>query len=494
MMRRNLVQSMRWKDGLALLAGAVFTLGLSPFDLWPFAVISPALLFFVVRDCSVSRSVLRFYLFNVGLFGAGVSWLFVSIDVFGGASVALASLLVAAFVISYSLVSVPLAYLFSRWFRSSEFACFLAFCSLWVIQEWIRSWFLTGFPWMFLGYGLMGTWLESLAPLLGVFGVSLAAVIVATSVTQALVFRQWTLMAPAIAMVLLGGLANQWSFTEPTRVRSVSLVQGNIDQHIKWRPENRGPIMKRYADATVDEWGRDLIVWPEAAITALPQQVKGYLEDLGDLARQRGSTLILGIPDRNDEGGFVNTVIALGEQEGRYVKRRLVPFGEYVPLESLLRGVIAVFDLPMSSNHPGAEDQSPLSLGDDLISVSICYEVVYPDLVRTSVVSPGLLLTVSNDSWFGTSIGPWQHLQMARMRALENGRYMVRATNNGVTAIIDHRGIIRAALPQFETGVLRGDVEIRKGVTPFHRFGSYPVLLFCLLMLGLAWQRREPAA
>jgi len=180
-------------------------------------------------------------------------------------------------------------------------------------------------------------------------------------------------------------------------------------------------------------------------------------------------------------------VVALGKGEGQYIKRRLVPFGEYVPLEGLIRGVIQFFDLPMSRNRPGPWSQPALTAGGLRLSTSICYEVVYPDLVRDTVAEPDLLITVSNDTWFGESIGPWQHLQMARMRALENGRAMARATNNGITALIDHRGRIVSTLPRFEQGILRGELEVRSGRTLFHRFGSYPVLGLSLILVTLAF-------
>ena len=214
------------------------------------------------------------------------------------------------------------------------------------------------------------------------------------------------------------------------------------------------------------------------------------MDDLQAKASETGSTLLTGIPDMDAEGRFQNTVVALGRGQGQYIKRRLVPFGEYVPLESLLRGVIRLFDLPMSRNKPGPWDQPRLTAGEISLSTSICYEVIYPELVREDA---DLLVTLSNDTWFGESIGPWQHLQMARMRALENGRTMIRATNNGVTAIIDHRGKVIASLPQFEEGVLRADAEIRQGQTLFNRFGSLPVLVLCLILLGAVQLRSVTA-
>ncbi|MBT7529895.1 MAG: apolipoprotein N-acyltransferase, partial [Gammaproteobacteria bacterium] len=448
-------------DVIALFGGALFSLSLSPLGFWPLAFASPVALYAVTQEGSVRRTILRFYLYNVGLFGVGVSWIFVSINEYGNASVLLSGVLVLLFVLAYSLICVPQAVLYSRYFRGRGMFGAASFSGLWVLQEWFRSWFLTGFPWLFVGYGVMGTPLENIAPIAGVFGVSLVAVFAGTSLYVALVHRSWRLLIPGLAVFLVSLSASQFSFTRHERMVSVSLIQGNIDQHVKWQPQNRRLIFDLYKNASETEWGRDLVVWPEAAITLFREQAVDALADLDRRAVMSGSALVLGIPDRHETGGFQNTVIVLGEGDGQYVKRRLVPFGEYVPLEDYLRGLIGLFNLPMSHNVTGPAKQPPLIAAGNRLSLSICYEVVYPDLVRSSVESPDLLMTVSNDTWFGSSAGPWQHFQMARMRALENGRAMIRATNNGVTALVDYRGVVQARLPQFQAGVLRGEVEVR---------------------------------
>lgn len=478
----------RWYfDVAALIAGALFPFSLSPFGLWPLALVAPVALFWSARSGSTRRTVLRFYLFNLGMFAVGVSWIFVSIHNYGGASVPLAGILVGSLVAAYSLVCVPLAYVYARFFRQSDISQVLGFVALWVLQEWFRSWFLTGFPWLFLGYGVMETPIANFAPYFGVFGVSFVSVLAMLSLLLAVERQKIVWVVPPMLVLTVGFVLERIPLTSPDGSIDVSLVQGNVDQHVKWRPENRLPILNHYRQATEDEWGRDLIVWPEASITIFREYATEYLDQLDKEGKTRHTSLVLGIPDRNEEGRFLNTLLAIGEGDGRYVKRRLVPFGEYVPLEQYLRGVISVFDLPMSRNRPGPANQPPILVGDHTVSVSICYEVVYPDLVRRAAESPALLLTVSNDTWFGASIGPWQHLQMAQMRALENGRSMVRATNNGVTAVIDHRGKLVASLPQFEKGILRQSVELRRGDTPFHRYGSWPVLGLCLSMLLLQW-------
>ncbi len=478
-------------DIVALLGGALFSLSLSPLGFWPLAFASPVALYAATQEGSVRRTIFRFYLYNVGLFGVGISWIFVSINEYGNASVFLSGILVLLFVLAYSLICVPQSAIYARYLRAKGMFGVSAFSGLWVLQEWFRSWFLTGFPWLFAGYGAMGTPLENIAPIAGVFGVSLVAVFIGTSLYVAVEHRSWRMLTPALALVLASLSAGYLSFTRHERTVSVSLIQGNIDQHVKWYPHNQKPIIDLYRNASETEWGRDLVVWPEAAITLFHEQATDVLEDLDRRASMSGSALVLGIPDRHESGGFQNTVMVVGEGEGQYVKRRLVPFGEYVPLEDYLRGLIGFFDLPMSRNLMGPAEQPPLIAGGNRLSLSICYEVVYPDLVRSSVESPDLLVTVSNDTWFGSSIGPWQHFQMARMRALENGRAMIRATNNGVTALVDYRGEVQASLPQFEAGILRGDVEVRSGATPFSRVGSNPVLCFCLLLVGIAYLRRD---
>ena len=483
----------RLHDLIALLAGAAFPLSLSPFDWWPLALLVPVALFAATWSGSVWRTLWRFYLFNLGLFSAGASWIFVSVHQHGGASVSLATLLVVALVAAWSLVSLPLAFVYARFCRSGDMQKLLGFSGLWVLQEWFHGWFLTGFPWLFLGYGVMDTPLVNYAPWLGVFGVSLMTVLAVCTLYLALLRQSLTWTIPLVLIFVAGFGIGRIDLTRHDGVMSVSLVQGNVDQQTKWQPENRQPILERYRDASQDEWGRDLVVWPEAAITILHEWATDYLAQLDSLGKESGTSLVFGMPDRNAAGRFQNTLVALGEGEGHYIKRRLVPFGEYVPLENYLRGVITLLDLPMSRNQAGPENQPPLVVNGRLVSASICYEVVYPELVRTAVASPSILLTVSNDTWFGASIGPWQHLQMARMRALENGRSLVRATNNGVTAVVDYRGRLLASLPQFEPGVLRHDVELRTGDTAFHRLGSLPTLLLSLLLaLAASFPGRFP--
>ena len=487
-------------DGSALVGGAIFPLSLSPFDFWLAAPVSVLLFYFSVSEGnkrppagfsqqpnSLSRIILRFYLYNLALFGCGISWIYVSIHNFGGASPAMAAGLMVLMVAAYALIAVPQGFLYGRYCRSGLVLSLVGFTSLWVLQEWFRSWFLTGFPWLFTGYGVMDTFLVSYAPLLGIFGVSLVLVLSSCLVFEALRGRRLMLLLPVVVLLSGALVLDGLRFTSATRLIKVSLVQGNVDQHTKWQREMALPILERYMHLSRNEWGRELIVWPEAALTFFKQEATTLLKPIAAHASRQGTSLLLGIPDQHADGAHQNTVLALGAGSGKYIKRQLVPFGEYLPFENYLRGLMAFLDMPRSHNQPGPAEQAPLLAGALRLSTSICYEVAYPELVRRSVPGPDLLVTLSNDTWFGDSIGPWQHLQMARMRALENGRYMLRSTNNGITAVIDARGKIVASLPQDEQGLLRFEAELHTGTTPFHRFGHGPVLLLCVAGLLLTF-------
>lgn len=478
------------RDVLAFVGGCIYPLALAPFYLWPLGIAALVALLVSVQGASIKRGSLRFYLFSTGMFGVGISWVFVSIQEHGGASIPLAGLLVLLFVLSLSLLTLLQGFLYLRYIRILPLGVALGFPVLWLLREWVFTWFLTGLPWLFAGYGHVDTPLGGYMPLIGAMGVSFLVALQASLIVILFLgpgTKVRVLAVTAVLLVWAGGFAaSRISFvTGGNELVSVSLVQGNIDQHVKWQRSMIGPILETYIGLTETEWESDVIVWPEAALTVFRESATDLFEHLSERARARGATLILGIPDRDETGGFLNTAVALGNGEGQYIKRRLVPFGEYVPLEGLLRGTIAFLDLPMSRNRPGPEGQQPLMAGDHRVSVSICYEVIYPDLVRRTVENPHYLLTISNDTWFGRSIGPHQHLQMAQARALENGRYMIRATNNGVTAIIDHHGEIKARLNQFEAGVLRGNIEILSGRTPYSRVGDWPLLIAAALMLAV---------
>ncbi len=483
------------------------TLSFAPFNYWMCGLLSLALLAWLYLLASGEqtlrgRSALWLaFCYGLGLFASGGSWVYISITNFGNASVPLGVALTGGFVALMALLLATPFYFVGR-FTDNRFSFALAFAALWFISEWFRSWILTGFPWLFAGYAHLDTWLSGWAPVLSVYGIGLllafGAAVLALVVSGRLVpLNQRGHIALIITALLpwpAGALLSHmvWTHAEGGII-TVGLVQANIPQEKKWLPEFRGETISRYQDGTrtLSSQDVDVIIWPEAALPMLYRQAPNLMQALQRNAETSQIDLISGIlydrRDPNNNGRVVhNSAAVFGQSPGVYHKRHLVPFGEYVPLEELIRGTIEFFDLPTSFIRSGPDEQRPLNAAGVSWAPLICYEIVYPRLVANSALSAQVLLTISNDAWFGKSIGPLQHLQMAQMRALETGRYMVRSTNTGMTAIVDPQGHILKQLPQFEQVNLTGDIRAMRGATPFMLAGISIVFALALPMLALA--------
>ncbi len=488
-----------WPGNLiALAAGAITPLALAPFDLWPLALLSIALFYLGLRDLDPRQAARRGWCYGFGLFAAGTSWVYVSIHDYGAASPALAAFLTLGFVAGLGLLFALAAWLWVRWLRRSEapLADALAFAALWLAQEAFRGWFLTGFPWLYAGYSQLDGPLAGLAPVGGVWLLSFVLALSAALLVNLAQLRTrraflavaLTLLAtPWAAGVALSGHAWTTAHGAPLKVAA---MQGNVEQNLKWDPAQLNAQLALYRDLSFSAQPTDLIVWPETAVPVLKEQAAGYLGVMARFADERRAALITGVPIRQanqrGEQRYYNAVSVVGAGSGDYLKQKLVPFGEYVPLQEVLRGLIAFFNLPMSDFARGAAGQALLQAKGYRIATYICYEVVYPEFAAGLAAQSDLLLTVSNDAWFGSSIGPLQHLQMAQMRALEAGRWMIRATNNGMTVLIDPFGRITAQLPQFERGVLYGEVQPMQQLTPYLQWRAWPLIILCLLLLAWA--------
>ncbi len=487
---------------LALLAGGLACLAFAPWQVWPLGLLSIGLWLRGLLDLNPAQAALRGWWYGFGLFGVGTSWIYYSIHDYGYAPPWLAGGLMLIFCASMSaLFCVWPAWASVRLFQRQPRALWLGGAALWVMGEWVSSWLLTGFPWLPLGYAHVDTWLAGWAPLGGVFSISL---IVALSGGFIALFDQFNQTTRLVAVLVLpefwlgGWLLRDVAWTTPQgEPVKVAMVQGNVPQSTKWDPQTLPNTLMLYTEMSQELWGTPLVIWPEAALPATYHRIKGFVDKADARAKESGTTLITGIPyweavPDQEQGRFLNGVIAVGQGSGWYFKRRLVPFGEYVPLESWLRGLIAFFDLPMSAFSRGEESQANLQAGPLNIATYICYEVVYPDLLTVTPGNTDVLLTVSNDTWFGDSIGPLQHFDIARMRAVEARRYLLRDTNNGITAIVDHQGRVLSRLPQFTRDVLKGEVQARRGSTPFMLTGSFPLLLICGALV--AFNRRGRSA
>lgn len=492
----------------ALVAGLFTTLSAAPFELWWLAPLAAGLVYAGLTQLTPRQAAFKGWCYGLGLFGSGTSWVYVSIHDYGYTGLPLALALTALFVAAMSLFFALTLWLYRQ--LTGHRMSVLTFAGAWALGEALRTWLFTGFPWLLLGSGQLDGPLAAWAPIGGVYLLSLITAL-SGALGVALLRRHYLAALPLSALWLLPLLfslftANPWTHPvgEPVRV---ALLQGNLDQAIKWSAEGQRTAANTYltltANLAVNESANltdgqakpvDLVIWPEAALPMLEDQAQPVFQRAAQLMPE-GAGLISGVLKRDGNGGIYNSVISLGAAEGSYNKRHLVPFGEYLPLEHLLRGAIAFFDLPMPAITPGQNDQPVMNAAGTRIGNAICYEITYADLVAKQARHSDVILTLSNDTWFGASIGPLQHLQMARMRALENGRNVVRATSNGVTAIIDAQGTVVNRLPQFEMATLVGEFQPMQGLTPFSRTGSWPVWLIASLMVlpGLRLRRNLDA-
>ena len=514
-----------WAALLAAAAGALAVLAFPPFGLSLVLVVSLAVLHGLLVGRRTGEGFLVGWSFGIGLLGFGIFWIRVSLNEFGNMGVWLAHGLTLIFILAmalyYGLLGALTAWLTGRLpggpgGRLAGWASpLLIFPALWVLLEWLRGWFLTGFPWLNAGDSQVEGPLAGYVPLLGVYGVSLLVALSAGLLWCLIAVRdpgsdrgpaptpsmglshrrsreRWGL-AGVLALIWLAGLGLgrlEWTQAvgEPFRA---AVLQANIPQSLKWNEESLYPTLRAYVELTREAFDQQaqVIVWPETAIPEFLDRVREpLLEPLAAEAGEAGAQLVIGLPVLDYEAQtYFNGLISLGAAgEDLYRKRHLVPFGEFMPWRSLLGPLAQAFAVPMSDFSAGDAARPLLRVGSHQVGASICYEDAFSAEVIQALPEAAYLINVSNDAWFGDSLAPHQHLGIARMRALETGRWLVRATNTGISALIDHRGQVRGTVPAFQRGLFSALVQPRAGATPFARFGNALPIGLALAMLGAA--------
>jgi apolipoprotein N-acyltransferase len=483
----------RYGEAAALIAGAAMPLAFAPYDWWPLAVVSLAVLFRLWLGMAPRRALLRGGLFGLGMFGVGIAWVQISLHQFGMPSLAFSVGVTALLVIVMAGYPALAGYLTQRWFKARPAATLLlAMPASWTLVEWLRGWLFTGFPWLSVGYSQIDGPLAAVAPVAGVFAVSFVVTLCAGALALAPIDR---ISGSAVLLVTVAA-AYALSFVhwtqrdgEPVRV---ALVQGGIEQSQKWDPQMLEKTLALYRKLSDRQWGHaKIIVWPETAIPAFGSEVKDFIAAINDQAARTGTDILTGLPiDDRDANGrigeYYNSIIALGSNVSRYDKRHLVLLGEYPPFPTVLMPILRNLSIPMSEFSHGKREQPPLIAAGLKLAPSICFEDAFGEELIDFLPASQLLVNVSNDAWFGDSLAPHQHLQMARMRALETGRYLLRATNNGISAIVDPKGGIVRHSPQFIAHVLIGEVTPYKGATPYVAVGNTLIVGVVALLLLLA--------
>jgi apolipoprotein N-acyltransferase len=486
--------SARYGGIIVLLAGALGVAAFAPLGWYPLAFLSLAILFNQWLSDTPRQALRHGALFGLGYFGAGVSWVFVSVHTYGHVAAPVAALVTAALVIYLSVYPALLGYCLTRFLAASALTLRLVgFAAGWIFSEWLRGWLFTGFPWLTVGSSQIDSALAGYAPVAGVYGTGLAAALTAALLVAAA--RQQKRLPALLALAVIWAGGYLLDRVEWTRVRgaplTVALVQGNIAQQNKWAPGNLKNTLTRYMELTFDLPPTDLVVWPETAIPAFYDQMQDSLiPQLDAELRKTHTVLLTGIPVYDvATRRYYNAVVSLGEEHRFYYKQHLVPFGEYLPLREVIGDSLDALAVPNADFSSGGANQPLLIAHGYPVATSICFEVAFAEEIRRDMPQAALMVNVSNDGWFGNSLAPHQHLEMARLRAKETGRPMLRATNTGISAIIDHTGRVVARSPQFEEAVVSGTVTPRQGATPYVLLGNGPVVILtvlCVVGVGLA--------
>lgn len=487
---------------IALVAGMALGAAFAPLAWWPLAMLSPAVLMQLWSRSTPRRAAWLGFCYSFGTFSVGTYWLYVSIHVFGQAPVWMALALMLGLVCIMALYYAALGHVIARWLPTHGVAGFLvAMPAAWLLVEWLRGWFLSGFGWLSLGYSQTDTWLAGFAPVGGSVLLSWLLLVGAGALSLLWQGSRRERVVAAIALLLPWPIGWALGRVEWTQVAGapvdVAVLQGAIPQDLKWLENNRQATLDLYRDMTREALGTPLIVWPEAAAPDLANNLIPYLRGLSAEAGAEGSSLVLGIlraerDQKTRETQYFNSVLGLGAEVAWYDKHHLVPFAEFFPVPKFVRGWLRLMSLPYSDFTRGGRDQAPLRIAGLELAASICYEDAYPTTQLAVLDRATALVNVTNDAWFGRSSARYQHLQISRLRAIEARRFLIRAANDGVSAVIGPRGEIVARAAEYERVVLRSAVVPRSGLPPYARVGNWPVILLCLalVVVGVRLRRR----
>lgn len=498
--------------GWAFLAGVSCVFGFAPFGIFPLPVLALAVLFTLWQSVGrPGKAAWLGFAFGLGLFSAGVNWIYVALHDYGEMPMLLALSAMLLFAAFLALFIALAGYAQARFFVANDLRIIGVMPAAWVSVEWLRGTIFTGFPWLTLGYAHTDSPLAGYAPLLGVYGVSLVMAI-SSALLAWISGKMWgryirislpvkkenIKLVLAVSVLLffwvMGAILRTIGWTQPYgEAFSVALIQGNIAQNLKFNEDAVGSTLGTYL-RLVSPTKASLTILPETALPMLRNEVPPTLiEQLNKHAQQNGGDILIGSFER-DQGNYYNSVFTLGSAaEQHYRKQHLVVFGEFIPLRPLLGKFInEVLNIPMGDLARGDAHQVLLGVAGQQVAVNICYEDAFGEEIIRVLPEATLLVNVTNDAWYGHSLAAAQHNQISQMRAMESGRMMLRATNTGVTSIINADGKILRQLPQHKEGVLLGMAQGYEGSTPYSRWGNAAVwLLIALMVVGARWRKRR---
>ena len=472
-------------------AGLLIPFGFAPFHFPGVAILGMSLLFAELQGQTNPRALLIGFIFGLGFFGFGVSWIYVSIHAYGHLNSISSALITFLFVFYLSLYPGLVAYLYTKLAAKQSLlvSCCL-FSACWCLGEYFRSTLMGGFPWLLLGFGQIDTPLKYLLPIVGVYGVSFLTCLAATflvACTQSTIKNRLPWLFAFVGILLTPSVLKhqKWSILSETPV-SVGIIQANLSMRDKWDESLFWQLLKQYKKSIDTLVGKkNLIVMPESAIPLPADYISDFLDKINKKATRKASSILLGIPlqDTESSGYFYNTIMSLGNGKGAYSKQHLVPFGEFIP--NAFEKLVNWLALPVANLKPGPKNQPLIQINDHPIASLICYELAYPELLRQQLPLAEWIVSVSDDGWFGHSLAMYQQLQIAQVLSLQTSRYQVVANNDGLSSIVDTTGTITASLKPFSAGILEANIYPATGYTPWVYWGDKPILLFTFMIIFL---------
>lgn len=475
----------------SFVAGLLIPLGFAPFHTPGFSIIGLVLLFLTLERQSFKNAFYPGFIFGLGMFGLGISWIYVSIHEYGHLNCICSVFITCLLAVYLSLFLGGVTWAYKKLIvRLSTFYSAVLFSTLWALGEFIRSNLFGGFPWLQLGFGQMDTPLRYLLPIIGLYGVGFMVCLSAASLAISITITSWRryLWISAFAGLLTAPnlLAYYpWANTSKASI-PVGIIQANLSMRDKWDETLFWTLIKQYQTATLQLLKpHQLIVMPESAIPIPASYISEFLESLHSKATEVKASLLFGIPEPTSTAGdyFYNTISSLGSSNGSYKKQHLVPFGEFIPPP--FHALVDWLGIPAPNLKPGRNNQALLTVLNYPIATLICYELAFPHLLRSQLPAAAWIVSISDDGWFGHSLAMYQQLQMAQALSMQTARFQVMANNDGLSSIINATGDIVTTLPAFTKGTLQGTLHPATGITPWVRFGDTPIILFFLVILAL---------
>lgn len=473
------------------LLGAICVLGFAPFYFYPASILSLIGLFYYwFQNYTPKQAAASGFIYGLGLFSAGIYWIYISLHDFGNMPIFMAGLATFLLCAFMALFPALVGILSIKASESKTPQILIAIPVFWALSDWVRSWIFTGFPWLTIGYSQVPhSPLAGYVPITGVYGVSMLTVFIASSIafwiTKKPKSNIWQRKNIALVGLILitGGLFKLVEWTTPTtKPISVALLQGNIPQDLKWVPEIAISTLNQYLNMAETSKAK-LIIMPETALPILSSELPTELKmRLQQHATKNQGAILAGIIER-ENGEYFNSMLNIGSDKSEvYRKSHLVPFGEFIPLKAALGWIYRDWlNMPLSDLSRGSIQQQPMSIAGEKVAINICYEDVFGEEIIRQLPQATILVNASNDAWYGKSLAAYQHMQFSQARALETGRTVLRTTNTGATAMIDPHGNVLAHAPHFSQTTLNVMAQGYGGSTPYVRWGNWLFLAICFI-------------